>query len=159
MPRTFPMLLCVMLLACGCARSDKPSSSRVAGQRAAAAKPTTQPILYHRTGGIAGTDDRVVIWPDGVVDVRGKLLPESTSHLSSDRLARLVTMLDGWRSLAPTYLGTDIPDGYTITISYGGKSIQASDLAPNLPEQFRRIFTEIESIAAQASTTDIKIAP
>src|SRR4051812_5074982 len=29
-----------------------------------AKSPTTRPILYHRTGGIAGTDDRVVIWPD-----------------------------------------------------------------------------------------------
>src|SRR3954467_12908442 len=41
--------------------------------------PASQPargpraILYQRRGGIAGTDDRVVIWPDGMVTVRGKL--------------------------------------------------------------------------------------
>ena len=38
-----------------------------------------------------------------------------------------------------------------LTISYGGKSITALDLAPNLPEQFKKLYTEIESIAAQAA--------
>jgi hypothetical protein len=112
--------------------------------------PTIAPILYHRTGGFAGTDDRVVIWPDGLVEVRGKLLVPGSIRLRNDRLARLASLFDGWPKLKDRYLASDIADAYTITIHYGGKSVEASDLAPDLPPQFRRVFEEIETIAAEA---------
>src|SRR2546421_7457926 len=80
---------------------------------------TTQPILYHRTGGIAGTDDRVVIWPDGYVEVTGKILPDTAARLPADRLRRLASMFDGRTRLKNAYLTSNIPDAYTITIHYG----------------------------------------
>src|SRR5207247_7824006 len=110
--------------------------------------PTTQPILYHRTGGIAATDDRVVIWPDGVVQVDGRLLTPGMTRLTPQRLEQLVAMFDGWSKLKDHYLASGVADAYTITISYGGKSIEAADLAADLPQQFRQIFGEIETIAA-----------
>src|SRR6476620_9701417 len=94
--------------------------------------PTTQPILYRRTGGIAGTDDRVVIWPDGFVEVDGKLMTASVSRVMPDRLAHLTEMFRGWQNLQDTYLTSNIPDAYLITIHYGGKTVESSDLAPNL---------------------------
>jgi hypothetical protein len=112
--------------------------------------PTTQPILYHRTGGIAGTDDRVIIWPDGLVHVNGKLLPAGDVQLSKDRLDRLVVLFAGWEQLRDSYRQNPIPDAYTITIYYGSKRVEALDLAPDLPPQFRQLFTEIESIANDA---------
>jgi len=112
---------------------------------------TTQPILYHRTGGIAGTDDRVVIWPDGLVQVTGKVLPSGTSRLSPERLSSLVSLFRGWISLRDEYPAS-ANDAYTIAISYGDKTVTALDLAPDLPEQFRKIYAEIEAVAADAGS-------
>src|SRR5262249_8273161 len=112
--------------------------------------PTRLPILYHRTGGIAATNDRVVIWPDGFVDVTGKLMGDGTTRLPRERFDHLVSLLAGWDKLKDQYVASGVADAYTITISYGGKSIEASDLASDLPQQFRAAFTEIEAIAATA---------
>jgi hypothetical protein len=121
-------------------------------------KPTTQPILYHRTGGIAGTDDRVVIWPDGLVQVTGRVIPSGTTRLKEDRLANLAEMFRGWQQLHDEYLA-NVNDAYSIDISYGDKTVSAMDLAPDLPEQFRKIYTEIEAIAAEAGAAPAQPAP
>jgi hypothetical protein len=121
---------------------------------------TTQPILYHRTGGIAGTDDRVVIWTDGLVQVDGKLLLQGNVRVPKDRFDHLIGMFDGWEKLNDRYLYAGVVDAYTITINYGSKSVEATDLAPDLPAQFRQIFVEIEAIAGQAAgAADEKPAP
>jgi hypothetical protein len=112
--------------------------------------PTTQPILYHRTGGIAGTDDHLVIWPDGFVQVDGKLFTPAVTRVADDRHAKLRALFDGWDALKPEYLSNDIPDAYTITISYGDKTVIASDLASDLPQRFRDIFTALEAVAFDA---------
>jgi hypothetical protein len=120
--------------------------------------PTTRPILYHRKGGIAGTDDRVVIWPDGFVQVDGRLMTPSVSRVPAERLKHLADMFRDWQKLDDAYLASNIPDAYQITIDYGGKAVEASDLAPNLPPQFRQIFAEIEAIAAQSANVEPKPA-
>ena len=141
------LLLCsALLIGCHCGTSTP-------GQSAASPRMRTShelPILYQRVGGFAGTDDRVVIWPDGLVDVTGKLMGEGTTRLSQDRFNHLVALFAGWEKLKDQYLASNVADGYTITISYGEKSIEANDLSPELPQQFRTVFTEIESIAALA---------
>ncbi len=146
----------VVILACvsGCAQHQPPATpgtnSTNASSPSSKFSATTRPILYHRTGGIAGTDDRVIIWPDGFVEVTGRLLPDARATISHDRLARLERLFDGWEKLKPHYplIATD---AYEIKIFYGSKAVEASDLAPDLPEQFRKIFTEIESIAFAAA--------
>src|SRR5688572_8034993 len=90
------------------AQSEDSSSSRDT-------KPTAQPILYHRTGGVAGTSDRVVIWPDGFVEVHGKLLADSAASLPKDRLDNLVAMFADWEKLKDEY-PTTAADAYNITI-------------------------------------------
>jgi hypothetical protein len=145
----FQILLLLIAAPAGCAGyHPKPQTSSSPARR----HPTTLPILYHRTGGIAGTDDRVVIWPDGVVDVSGKLMSAGMARLPSERLSSLLALFADWPKLKDQYLAAGVADAYTITISYGDKSIEASDLAPDLPPQFRQIFTEIEAIAAQAQS-------
>jgi hypothetical protein len=144
-----PVVVAVIAAALfGCAHRSTPGmqSPDASSHRAA----TTQPILYHRTGGIAGTDDRVVIWPDGLVNVNGKILPAGSVQLSPDRLDHLKSMFAGWEKLRDSYRETSVPDAYTITIFYGEKSVEALDLAPDLPPQFRQLFGEIESIANEA---------
>jgi len=139
-----PLLIAVLA---GCTHHSKPATATTEPKH-----PTTLPILYHRTGGIAGTDDRVVIWPDGLVEVSGKLMSAGSARLPKERLEDLVARFAGWDTLKDQYVASGVADAYTITISFGDKSIEASDLAPDLPLQFRQVFTEIEAIAAQAQS-------
>jgi hypothetical protein len=120
--------------------------------------PTTQPILYHRTGGIAGTDDRVVIWPDGVVEVDGKLMTDAKARVTPQRMEHLAHMFDGWGRLDDSYVRNNVEDAYLIRIYYGGKAVEATDINPQLPQQFRDVFAEIEAIAAQAANAEPKPA-
>jgi hypothetical protein len=154
------LIAVVALLALGCATHVSTTGFRNREPAAESVKPpTTKPILYHRTGGIAGTDDRVVIWPDGFVQVTGKLLQPAAATIPSERLSRLVALFDDWSALKNEYLASSVADDYTIAIDYDGKAIVASDLAADLPEEFRQIFTEIESIAADAAATSPRPAP
>jgi hypothetical protein len=135
------------LLICGCVSRSKGTMVASPPTATTHARPTTHPILYHRTGGIAGTDDRVVIWPDGLVQVTGKVLAPGTTRVPPERLAKLIGMLRGWDHLRDEY-PADVADAYSIAISYGDKTVTAFDLAPDLPEQFRKVYSEIEAIAA-----------
>ena len=129
-----------------------PASSASPSARSSAA--TTQPILYHRTGGIAGTDDRVVIWPDGVVEVDGKLMTDAKARVTPEGMQRLATMFDAWDELHDSYVMDNVMDAYLITIHYGGKAVEATDINPQLPRQFRDVYAEIEAIAAQAANAE-----
>jgi len=120
---------------------------------------TTQPILYQRSGGIAGTNDRLVVWPDGFVQIDGKLFTPAVTRLPHERLAKLLTMFDGWDKLKAEYLSNNIPDAYTITIHYGDKAVTASDIAPDLPQTFRDIFTELEAVAFDAQQQQDEVKP
>src|SRR5688500_8128831 len=136
-PRSrLPYVLLPVLLIAGCAsRTNTTTLALPAGlddRRAGSA--TTRPILYERIGGIAGTDDRVVIWPDGVVDVIGRVMQTGTGRLTPARHEKLVEMFRRWERLDDAYVDSNVADAYTITIHYGGKSITASDIAPTLPE-------------------------
>ena len=143
--------LALVLLLAGCAsKSFKPGMPSPDSAAAARSAPTTQPILYHRTGGIAGTDDRLVVWPDGFVQVEGKLFSAASTRLPSERVAKLETLFAYWSSLKPEYLTTNIPDAYTITIHYGDRAVTASDIAPDLPQAFRDAFTALEAVAFEA---------
>jgi hypothetical protein len=151
------LLLVASALICGCAHLPPatPGMNRAdASTIAATTAPSKSfPILYHRTGGIAATDDRVVIWPDGVIQVVGRQLVTVNRQLPTDRFAHLRALMAGWKNLKDQYLSSSVADAYTITITYGGKTIEATDLSPELPNQFRQVFGEIETIAAEAGST------
>jgi len=157
---------CVVAILVGCASHDSTpgmkspasGSSSTSSPRA----PTTQPILYQRTGGIAGTDDRLVIWPDGFVQIDGKLFTPAVTRLPPERHAKILALFGGWNSLQPEYATNNIPDAYIITIRYGDKAVTASDIAPDLPQTFRDIFTELEAVAFEAQqkqSTDVNPSP
>jgi hypothetical protein len=149
-------LLAVLGSVVGCAHSSAPGTKSPSPSPATAATTSASsndfPILYHRTGGIAGTDDRVVIWPDGVIQVVGRQLVPVNRPLNPDRLAHLHSLMNGWEKLKDEYLSAGVADAYTITITCGGKTIEATDLSPELPNQFRQVFSEIETIAAEAGS-------
>jgi hypothetical protein len=149
------MLLLAASCLLGCAHHPTPETKSPDRSSPTTTSASTKPfpVLYHRTGGIAGTDDRVIIWPDGVVQVEGHILTPANRRFRTDRFDRLMSLLRGWSNLKDQYLASNAADAYTITISYGGKSVEASDLASDLPEQFRQVFGEIEAIAADAAAT------
>jgi len=142
----------------GMKAADSSSSSSAARGSSAA---TTQPILFHRTGGIAGTNDRLIVWPDGFVQIDGKLFVPAIARLPQERHAKILAMFDGWEKLKGEYLNNNIPDAYTITIHYGDKAVVANDIATDLPQKFRDIFTELEAVAfeAQQQQNDVKPPP
>jgi hypothetical protein len=125
------------------------------------AAPATQPILFHRTGGIAGTNDRLIVWPDGFVQIDGELFVPAVARLPGERHAKILAMFKGWEKLRGEYLNNNIPDAYTITIHFGDKVVVANDIAPDLPQKFRDIFTALEAVAfdAQQQHNDVKPPP
>ena len=150
--RTIAVISIVALLLSGCAnnRSNGPRGVQFSPSSSQKQATTTQPILYQRTGGIAGTNDRLVVWPDGFVQVDGKLFTPAITRLPQERQAKILAMFDGWEKLEDEYLANNIPDAYVITIHYGDKAVTASDIAPDLPQKFRDIFTELEAVAFEA---------
>jgi hypothetical protein len=114
------------------------------------AAPATQPILFHRTGGIAATNDRLIVWPDGFVQIDGELFVPAVARLPEARHAKILALFDGWEKLKGEYLNNNIADAYTITIHFGDKVVVANDIAPDLPQKFRDIFTELEAVAFEA---------
>ena len=152
-------LIAVVALGCASHRATPGQSSSGVPDSSATKQPTTRPILYHRTGGYAGTDDHIVIWPDGLVQVSGRLLADATGTLAPQRITDLSKLFADWSKLKDEYRAANIMDAYVITVDYGGKSVTVDDAAPDLPPQFRRIFSEIEAIAAQAASATPAPAP
>jgi hypothetical protein len=134
--------------------------------------PTTAPVLYHRTGGVAGTDDRVVIWPDGFVQVHGRLMGDAEVQLPQERLVKLHELLpvimrqhSGTFDMRLSAKSAD-PDAYRITLFFSGDVASFDDIAAGLRTsltKFTEAYTEIEEIAAEAvnraPTTPAPAAP
>ena len=160
-----PMFLSLAAIGCAAGRPSGPRGAQYSQPSAPSSSPraqaptTTQPILFHRTGGIAGTNDHLVVWPDGFVQVDGKLFTPAVARLADERHAKIKRMFDGWEKLEPAYLTNNIPDAYTITIHYGDKAVTANDIAPDLPAAFRDIFTELEAVAFDAQQQQNELKP
>ena len=157
---------CVAVVACGlavgCAAHSAPSAKASASTRAALNQTSDarqrSAILYHRTGGIAATDDRVVIWPDGLVQITVRLMADTTVRLPKSRFGHLFEIMQGWNRLGDRYVDSDVEDAYSISIEYEGKRIELTDLSSNLPIQVRQAYSEIESIAASAENAPARAA-
>ena len=114
------LVFCVaLLLVVGCASAHRPTEAAPAAH--AAAPPDTAPpawIIYQRTGGIAGTDDRVVIWPDGLVQVRGTILTSGEGWINQDKLAELRALSADVAAIASVPLPKQpVPDAYMISLN------------------------------------------
>src|SRR5204863_1783942 len=69
----------------------------------ASAQPMLQRIYYHRTGGFAGTNDRVDINPDGTYVTSGRMMGDHRGRLSDAQIAQLIALFDGWETLKSKY--------------------------------------------------------
>ena len=111
-------LTCValLLLASSCAQSSK-TLPEPAG---------LQHIFYHRTGGIAGVDDRVEIQPDGRAGVIRRNARPREFQLTRDQIVLLRNQLSGFASLESHYPKPErLADDFQYVLRYGSRTVTA----------------------------------
>ena len=106
-------------------------------------------IDYHRTGGIAGFDDRLVIFGNGeaVVQTRSR---SSSFTVNSSELAALSSLFDkaSFAGLDKKYTAQFSGNDYfTYVITYQGKSVTMQDTA--IPSNLGPIIAELNRIIAE----------
>ncbi|MEV0570460.1 hypothetical protein [Dactylosporangium sp. NPDC050588] len=102
-------------------------------------------LIFTRQGGLAGTNDRLVVRPDGGWTLtakagtkEGKLTPAQLTTLKG-------TLEQVGFSKLPTAAGsTNVADGYTYTITYGGKEVQVKDGA--VPAALQPVITTLNGL-------------
>ena len=139
------MILAALVVEMSCflaQAADSPSATAPATQAALKA------IRYQRTGGFAGTNDVIEITPDGAVAVQGKLMGKGKGQLTAEQIAKLLPVFADWPAAAKSYPApAGSADGFEIKIRYGTVEIGGSELAANLPADFKAARAALEQIA------------
>jgi hypothetical protein len=140
------VLIIALVVVSGCLGSKTPPVSR----------PKAPAVLvdYYRTGGLAGFDDRLVIFDNGVAVVSSKTVNQEI-EISKTDIDRIITlfnqsqfpMLEGSYSARPG--STDL---IIYTISYHSKTVNAEDSV--VPPALQPVIDELNRILAM--TTSIK---
>ena len=131
----------LLLLASSCTQSSK-APPEPAG---------LQHIFYHRTGGIAGVDDRVEIQPDGRVGVIRRNERPREFQLTRDQIALLRNQLSGFASFESHYPKPErVADDFQYVLRYGGRTVTASDANRNVPDRLRAAWQSLDAIALQS---------
>jgi hypothetical protein len=110
---------------------------------------TTPPAIvvdYHRTGGIAGLDDRIVIFDNGVAVISQKTASTDIMLNQSD-LVRITRIFDEaqFSLLQGNYTARrGAADYFRYTISYHGRTVMAEDSA--VPPSLQPVIDEMNRI-------------
>jgi len=148
--RALIVALVFLGLVCGISCGPKEQST-VEQDRQAVAR-TIQPVSYKRSGG--RNNDLISIAQDGVVRCTGATFGSAGGKLSEFQMMRLARLFDGWEKLADRYSGpAGAADAASIEITYGPKSVVASESATGLPEQFLQARHRLESLARELPAT------
>ena len=132
--------IALLLLVGSCTQSKTPSEP--AG---------LQHVFYHRTGGIAGVDDRVEIQPDGRVGVIRRNERPREFQLTRDQIALLRNQLSGFASFESHYPKPEpVADDFQYVLRYGGRTVTASDANRNVPDRLRVAWQSLDAIALQS---------
>ena len=108
-------------------------------------------VDYHRTGGIAGFDDRLVIFDNGVVVVSGKTVNQEIEINKTD-VERIVTLFNKsqFSMLEGNYSArSGNADLIKYTISYNSKTVNAEDSA--IPPSLQPVIDELNRILTLAA--------
>ena len=142
----------------GCADEAKDATAGASGtpSTSAAAPATSAPastsagasdtlLIFMRQGGLAGTNDRLVVRPDGAWTLttkagtkEGKLTPAELTALKAG-LEQV-----GFSKLPKVNGSTNVADGYTYTITYGGDEVVAKDGA--VPTALQPVITTLNGL-------------
>jgi hypothetical protein len=144
-----PLFLLVLVLAgAGCL-----------GTRVIPVNKTAPPAIlvdYHRTGGIAGTNDRLVIFNNGVAAISGG--SANTEISLNDTDLALISILfneSDFSQLQANYPAPhQSPDLITYTVTYMGKTVTAqnTDIPPSLETIIDKLNGILTSSGSQKST-------
>ena len=140
-----PLFLLVLVLAgAGCL-----------GTRSLPVNQTSPPSIlvdYHRTGGVAGINDRLVIFNNGVAVISGGSTSTEISLNATD-LALISVLFNesAFSQLQANYPAPrQSPDIMTYTVSYMGKTVTAQDT--DIPPSLGTIIDKLNSILGSAGT-------
>ena len=123
------------------------------------ASPASQEIsvVYHRSGGFAGTDDTWKIAADGAVSHQGQTAgaPERLTGTQMAELAEAVRAAN-FMSLEESYVPKDICCDrylYEITVILAGqtKTVRTLDASPTAPVELNRLIDMLNQLVATSS--------
>ena len=85
-------------------------------------------VAFTRTGGLAGNNDKLVVRPDGSYVITTRQGTRN-GKLTADELAALKTALASvdFNKMPTANDGGAMADGYTYTVTYNGRQIEAKD--------------------------------
>ncbi len=115
-------------------------------------KPPAVFVDYQRTGGIAGLDDRLVIFNNGVAVISRKTVSKEIA-LNQSELERITGIFNEaqFSMLQGNYTARlGAADYYRYTISYHGKTVIAEDSA--IPPSLHPVIDEMNRIINMASS-------
>lgn len=135
------LVCCCFFAAC---RSAEKTDTQPQPAPTTAASVIDQPILYHRTGGFAGVDERLVIWPDGYVQMASRHGPALLGASSHEHVQRLEPLLRNFQRLSSRTNPAVAMDTFHHTIIYRGKSVSADDVS--MPPEMRHIVDAIQTL-------------
>jgi len=138
------LIIIVLVLGCGCLGSKTPPVSH----------PPVPAVLvdYYRSGGIAGFNDRLVIFDNGVAVVSGKTINQEIEINKTD-IDRIVMLFNQSRfsTLEQSYSARPgSADLIKYTISYQNKTVDAEDTV--IPLALQPIIDELNRILTLASS-------
>ena len=122
------------------------SSDASTGPSTGASQNTADTLLiFTRQGGLAGTNDRLVVRPDGGWTLTTKAGTKE-GKLTPAELTALKGALEqvGFSKLPTAAGSTTVADGYTYTVTYGGKEVQAKDGA--VPAALQPVITTLNGL-------------
>jgi hypothetical protein len=130
----------------GCERNPSLTTTEPTGGDA----PEGTPLIdYHATGGLAGTDVRLVIFEDGAAEATINRNPVRRFETEERELERVRSLLarGKWDHVNP--IDDDgVADGYRYVMIYQGQRVSAAD--PNVPAWMAEIAASMNAIAVPA---------
>jgi hypothetical protein len=132
------------------------------GERTPPASSADPPVIlvdYQRTGGIAGMNDRVVIFDNGVamISTRKTMTEFSLNQTELEQIDSLFKA-NKFMELEGNYTSArEGADFLQYSISYRGKTVKTEDTA--IPDQVEPIIDEMNRIAAMATANEMTGSP
>lgn len=136
------ILILVLVSSAGCLGSRTPAVNKT--------PPPAMIVDYHRSGGIAGLDDRLVIFDNGVAVISGKSASTEISLTATDMalIAVLFNQSD-FSQLQPSYSApSGSADVITYTLSYHGKTVTAAETS--VPPSLKVVIDQLNRILSRA---------
>ncbi|MCK9579620.1 MAG: hypothetical protein M0Q92_04120 [Methanoregula sp.] len=132
------------------------------GERTSPSPRTDPPgimVDYQRTGGIAGVNDRLVIFDNGVAMISTrKIMTEFSLNQTELELIDSLFKANRFMELEGNYTSArEGADFLQYSISYCGKTVKTEDTA--IPDQAQPIIDEMNRIAAMATANEMTGSP